>query len=227
MSADVYEWQMERHRSLFSWQGRSSRSERRRYVDLQRQRPDFPSSPRTELPDAGTSAADLPKALAAILRHSVGKQSATPDSLSRWTASGGNLGSPEAYVVVPDGCFDLPSTVLRYDDMTDEVLAPFLGGISIAECLRDSGLSTDGVRSVVVLVGAVGRVRAKYGWFANRVIHLDAGCALVSLTAAAMAHGLTPVVAPAWRDDLAELLELRPGQEIVTAVVALIERRGH
>ncbi|MCQ4042783.1 nitroreductase family protein [Streptantibioticus rubrisoli] len=223
--AHIYEWQMERPPRRLASAGRVARADQERYAQLQRSRPDFPLSPRRALPSDRPSdsahPAPLLSAIAAILRRTAGRRPSEGQPLARWTASGGNLGSVEAYVIAEDGLFDLPGAVVRYDDQSDEAVAVHAEPVSMEACLADSGLPAEGVRAVVVLVASVGRLGAKYGRFAHRLAHLDAGCAAVSLAVAAAEQGLAAVFAPAWRADLAELLELHSDRELVTALVTL------
>lgn len=222
--AEQYEWQMERPPQALAWAGHPPRSERQRHEALQRNRADFPLSPRRALPpekNPSASSRPLLPALSSVMRRVAGFRSPASESMARWTASGGNLGSTEMYTVTDDAVFDLPGTVIRYDDMTDEAVAVHADRVPVARCLEGTGLSSDGVDAVIVLVAAVGRLANKYGWFAYRLAHLDAGCAAVSLAVTAAGCGLSTCFAAGWPDDLAELLELEPGREVITAVAAL------
>ena len=222
--AEEYEWQMERPPQALAWVGRAPRSERQRHESLQRTRPDFPLSPRRALPpdeNPPTSSQPLLPALSHVMRRVAGFRSPGSDSVARWTASGGNLGSAEVYVVADETVFELPGTVVRYDDMTDEAVGVHGQRVPVARCIEGADVSVDGVGAVIVLVAAVGRLANKYGWFGYRLAHLDAGCAAVSLATAAADCGLSAQFAANWPDDLAELLELQPGREVVTAVAVL------
>jgi nitroreductase len=130
------------------------------------------------------------------------------------------------YVIADDAVFDLPGTVVRYDDLTDEAVTVHADRVSVARCLDGTGLSADGVEAVVVLVAAARRLANKYGWFAYRLAHLDAGCATVSFAAAAASRGLSTCFASGWPDELAELLELEPEREVITAVASIRFQRA-
>jgi bacteriocin biosynthesis cyclodehydratase domain-containing protein len=227
--AEEYEWQMERPPQDLKWNGRPPRSERQRHEALQRTRPEFPLSPRRALPPEETPSASthpLLPALSRVVRRVAGFRSPSPESTERWTASGGNLGSTEVYVVADEAVFDLPGSVVRYDDLTDEAVAVHGDRVPVARCVEGTGLPPDGVDAVIVLVAATGRLANKYGWFAHRLAHLDAGCAAVSLAAVAAGCDLDASFAAGWPDDLGELLELESGREVVVAVAALRSRQA-
>jgi hypothetical protein len=64
-------------------------------------------------------------------------------------------------------------------------------------------------------------VRWKYGDFAYRLAHLDAGCAATQLASVCQGYGLAVTYAAGWDDRLSGLLELYRGGEIITAVAGL------
>jgi len=151
-------------------------------------------------------------ALGAILGTAFGLKPprlAKPGKVRRWAPTGGNLGSPQAYVTVssvpgvPDG---------RYAYRADRHVLQRLDGTV-------AGVP-DGVRLVVV--GELYRVWKKYNTFSYRVVALDAGVALTHVAVAAARHGLTLRNDHGWDETtIAAELSLDLGQQSVSAVVHL------
>lgn len=110
----------------------------------------------------------------------------------RWAPTGGNLGSPQAYLVVHD-----------VDGIEPGVYAYLPVGHQLA-VLSDTPPwpRTEGTSATVVMTGAIRRVAKKYRTFAYRVVHLDAGCALSHAALAARGLNLTIANHSAWDDDL-------------------------
>ena len=145
--------------------------------------------------------------------------------LSRWTASAGNLGSVEIYVIVqhieglPVGVFlyqphnhSLVFVERRIDALSPEAL--------IARSIRFSG--TQRPDAVIVLTGAYQRVSRKYGPFGYRLINFDAGVAISQLSLVASSLKLQTEFASSWADDLlADQLGLGNLDEQCTGIVAL------
>jgi SagB-type dehydrogenase family enzyme len=151
----------------------------------------------------------------------------TDGPVSRWAPSAGNLGSPELFVAVRniDG---LPAGLYYYDaqDHSLTSLTRRHGGLLpddlMARVLRRE---SDLPEALVIFTGAFHRIARKYGAFAYRLMHLDAGAAAVQLEVAAAALGAHSRVSAIWPDDLLqEQLQLQPIQEQVTAVVSLAAR---
>lgn len=199
---------------------------------LQIQRPDFPASPARPLPPpapiptsgdvrgAGPEGAIDEAIIAGILARTAGKRD--PEGIRRWAPSGGNLASVEAYLVAEPSTFpDLPGSICRYDDINHRLTAIRRNAVPLAECLAGTGLTTPPVRLAIVLVGGVRRIGQKYDAFAYRLAHLDAGCAAAQLGAVCHGYGLAVSFADTWDDRLADVLELYPGGEIITAVAGL------
>jgi hypothetical protein len=74
---------------------------------------------------------------------------------------------------------------------------------------------------LIVLVSASWRLGRKYGEFARRLAHLDAGCATVQLAVSSRAAGYDIAYLPNWPRELAELLGLRPRLEQIVALARL------
>jgi SagB-type dehydrogenase family enzyme len=239
-TADAYEWLVQDPPAeLWPTAEIGSRPE---FEALQSQRPEFPASPTHPLPPPadirppagmlGFGQAPLAPAgiideatIAGILLRVAGQQRhGGPGPGRRWAATGGNLASAEAYLLAGPSQFpDLPGSIFRYDDIGHGLVAVRRSPVPLAQCLAGTGLTAPPVQLAIVLVGAVGRVRQKYDTFAYRLTHLDAGCAAAQLAAVGRGYGLTVSFAPRWDDHLADLLELYPGGEIITAVAGIAE----
>jgi bacteriocin biosynthesis cyclodehydratase domain-containing protein len=160
--------------------------------------------------------------LATLLMFAAGLRSHASSSdgkLRRWSPTGGNLGSVEAYVVVKavDG---LESGLYFYQ--ADENTLAFLRGMEmseaavfIAKAAPDAGDSG----ALIVLTAAYHRVAQKYGPFGYRVVHLDAGVAIAQLTAVGCGMGLKLALADCRNDFIEEEFELIPTGEMVTAAI--------
>jgi len=156
--------------------------------------------------------------LALLLAAAVGHRPEQEDPMrvSRWTATGGNLGSPQAYLVarripgLDPGLYGyVPSShelaLLRSDP---QALPP-------AAVLEDAD-------ATVVLAGSFSRVAGKYGPFALRVVLLDSGCALAVLRTVARALAVPLRRATRWDDAaLGRAFAFDPHDQIPTGVVHL------
>lgn len=110
----------------------------------------------------------------------------------RWAPTGGNLGSPQAYLIVHD-----------VDGIEPGVYAYLPVGHQVA-VMSDAPPwpQPEGTSATVIMTGAIMRVAKKYRTFAYRVVHLDAGCALSHAALAARGRKVTFVNHSAWDDDL-------------------------
>jgi len=182
---------------------------------------------------SGPVAPDL-EVLGHVLHYSAGGRSVpTSDGghhLVRYTASGGNLGSSELYLMYPERS-GLAAGLYHYL-MVDHSLEGLREGAvteELAECALDgtaqaSQVLVDDAVAVVAVVSAVQRLRAKYGERAYLYALLDAGL---------MAHRLGLVASLAgWRchetwdfDDqqLSTVLGV-DGRNLVPAVVLALHR---
>ncbi|WP_409464368.1 nitroreductase family protein [Amycolatopsis sp. GA6-003] len=140
----------------------------------------------------------------------------------RYHATGGNLGSPQAYLAIRevDG---LAPGWWSYDPFAHEFAAVsrFDGASErwLAEAAPDAP-------AVVVATGALTRVAGKYAAFGARVVHMDAGVALHQLGESCRLLGLAARRIGGFRfGDVARLLGLDPAAEPVTEVVR-IDRAG-
>jgi len=205
-----------------------ARAEAERLTALQTQRASFPSSPRQPRPGSTTeqSAPTIAVTLGAIMNRIAGYQeladpSGERTSLRRWAPSGGNVASVEVFAVTRPGVFDLPGTVFKYDDVGDQIVAVRADEIPLAAALAGTGLACDATDAVLVLTAATARLAGKYESFAWRLAHLDAGCAATQLSLVATHHGLTVRFAGGWDPGLADLLEIEPDRQVVTAVAGI------
>ncbi|HXL89355.1 MAG TPA: nitroreductase family protein [Streptosporangiaceae bacterium] len=194
---------------------------------LQTARREYPTCPRVVLPTVSTGAGDLDRGmLGEILVRISGfmpPDAASRDHHFRWAPSGGNLGSAEVHVMTREADdLGLPGNIAKYDDLGHALICVRSGVTDLADFLPETGLSQDGLLAVLVLSAAIGRVARKYGSFAYRLVHLDAGCALTQLLAVAAARGYQVALADGWvNSTLIEALDLRPPAEIVTVVAGL------
>jgi SagB-type dehydrogenase family enzyme len=178
-------------------------------------------------PVAPSSPAALPLTpLAHVLQYAFGRRDpdAPPEGkVARWAPTGGNLGSPNAYLVARD-VDGLEPAAYFYDPAAHELVTlPGAGGTPLA--VHDAhgalGLEDPGP-ALLVLTGAVGRVVSKYGAFAYKIVHLDAGAAIAQLRFAGHSHGVVARPLSRWDDEaLGEALGITVDGEPVTAVVAL------
>ena len=99
----------------------------------------------------------------------------------RHAPTGGNLGSPEAHVLVGEGVAGLGSGHYQYDGVNERL-------VHISE--REVPVP-DGVIHLL-LTAALSRMGEKYGANALRLVHLDAGVTCAHFIAAATAQGLRP-----------------------------------
>jgi SagB-type dehydrogenase family enzyme len=148
--------------------------------------------------------------------------------VQRWTASAGNLGSVELFVVVHK-VEGLAPGVYFYQSR-EHSLALFSrrdGMLGIADFMRRVvGSDTPDLPDVIVLLtGAFHRLQRKYGAFAYKLVNLDAGVAVSQLHLAARTLHLSSWTAVRWADDLVEQqLNLDAQEEHCTALVALHAR---
>jgi len=133
------------------------------------------------------------------------RRSDEDSAIRRWTPTGGNLGSPQAYL----SCAGLPG-------LPDGRWFFDAGSRSLIR-LRASG--TTAARGVdLTVVCEVSRVWSKYNIFGYRIVHLDTGAALASLRSTAAAHGIGLANHRAWDDSaLEDEFGIDVKEQIVTA----------
>ncbi|GAA3869725.1 nitroreductase family protein [Streptomyces sedi] len=235
--AELYEWTVERPPPPAVAPGDPPQDVATRWADLAGDRParSFVTRPRCPLPAAGLpvpgtfgAGAGQPAGdpsgmaeIADVLARVGGFRDTDDPAAGRWAPSGGSLASVELYLLTREGQVDLPGTVFRYDDTHHELIAVRPEPVPLDRALRSTDLRAEDVGHVLVMVAAHQRLAAKYGGFAYRLAQLDAGCATTQLSAVLHSRGTPVDFASAWGHDLAETLDLVPGDQYVTAVAAV------
>lgn len=179
--------------------------------------PAAPTVPVADQPPAPGSGACTQDTVTDLIRRTVGRR---PDPkgperhVQRYAPTGGNLGSTQAYLVARD-VPGLEPGVYAYQSV-DNTLAriSWLTGDEL-------GLGAT-VPATVILTGGLAKVGGKYGAFAWRILHLDAGAATAQLLMLADHHRIGMALAPAWDDAaLIEGLAIDDREEVITAVIHL------
>ncbi|MEU6867100.1 nitroreductase family protein [Streptomyces sp. NPDC046876] len=188
---------------------------------------EYPDAEAVDLPGAGLGLLDAGAAptvgievLGTMLAAAFGLKQQPQDrrqKLLRFAPTGGNLGSPTAYIVVRDVAGLRPGTY-AYQPIGHRLAR-------VAELPQEYADMVEPV--LLVVTGALVRVARKYRTFAYRVIHLDTGVALSHLLLLSRRLGLRLVNEPAW-DDAALMAALGVEREFesVTAVVRLAAGAG-
>lgn len=136
--------------------------------------------------------------LATLLRMSVGYQPMDAGGLRRVAPSGGGLGSAELFVIargitgLPNGVYHYYAQAHRLDRLRETASGPLAGALGIS--------ARELPPLILVGVGALGKLRQKYGNFAFRFASLDAGFARVHLYDVMGALGLAHTDYPDARD---------------------------
>lgn len=188
------------------------------------------SVPRHRSPRAVVTVEDLAAVLAA--GFGLKRPPVVGEKLARWAPTGGNLGSPLAYLIVRDvegldpGYYSYVPTrhglgVLGRRAEPDGPTGP---AVDIPPPLAAPGSDPDHDlgRVDLVVAGAFARVARKYRSFAYRVVHLDTGVALSHVAITAGRLGLPIRLAHTWPDrELAERFRIDEALECITAVVRI------
>ncbi|WP_331452449.1 hypothetical protein [Streptomyces sp. SS162] len=186
---------------------------------LQRVSRTWPIAPEVELPEPAHDRLNQQRSaarpeldtLALLLSVTAGIRADGGDKVTRWTASGGSIGSVTAYAVVRD----VPG------------VAPGVYGYVAGEHrlarLSSRAAAVPGTHPVsLVLTGDFTKVARKYSAFALRIVLLDSGCAQATAREAASVLGIGFGLRPRWDDDvIAGALGTNPDIEPVTAVIDL------
>ncbi|HEY0531944.1 MAG TPA: nitroreductase family protein [Actinoplanes sp.] len=186
---------------------------------LQLYNKEYPGSPRIPLE---STPGPVFTSLAALLLRTAGLRGNDYGQVSRWAPTGGNLGSPQAYVLALDVAGLAPGWYFyqRGDHSLARIRA--LGAPEGHAEAVWPGVGPERPVALVVLTGALDVVAAKYHDFAYRILGLDAGVALAQLAAVADETGLAARFADRWDDTaISAALHLDADSEPVTAVVAL------
>ncbi|MGW5848670.1 hypothetical protein ACWFQ8_12085 [Streptomyces sp. NPDC055254] len=189
---------------------------------LQRVSRTWPVAPAVELPPPGHDRLDRsaplrnaarPGAdtLSLLLSVTAGIRADNADKVSRWTASGGNIGSVTAYAVVRNTP-GIPPGVYGY----------VTSGHRLARLSSRIDALPGNQPFSIVLTGDFPKVARKYSAFALRIVLLDSGCAQATAREAAHTLGIGCALRPSWDDEaLATALGTNPDMEPVTAVIDL------
>lgn len=169
------------------------------------------------------SRASLDK-LAAILSLTAGIRQYDGETVRRWAANAGNLGSVELFVAnlaiegLEPGVFFYQAnthTLASFEHRADLEVSEFM-----ARVLRRS--RDELPAALVLFTGAIHRLVRKYGSFAYRLINLDAGVAIGQMHLATRALGLHSKTTQSYADDLiVTQLNLTPQEELPTGAVEL------
>ncbi|WP_449344373.1 tpaE [Streptomyces narbonensis] len=148
---------------------------------------------------------------ALLLAVTAGRRALLPGRVQRWTASGGNIGSVVAHLVVRD----VPG-------LEPGVYGYVASEHRLARLAADPGAIPGEAPLTVVLTGDFTKVAKKYAAFALRIVLLDAGCATATLRSAAAALDLPIAIRTRW-DNLAvaAALGIDPDLEPITTLVDL------
>ncbi|WP_371791768.1 TOMM precursor leader peptide-binding protein [Streptomyces sp. NBC_01471] len=189
---------------------------------------DLATSPRRRLatPDSAACTPGLldEQAVGLLLSRTAGARGTTgaPGSFpSRWCPSGGNRASVQLFLLTEAGWPGLPGTVFAYDGDAGTLIAVRADEPSLPELLAGTGLAGRPLRAAIVVTGAVYRLRGKYGDFAFRLTHLDAGCALAQCALVAAELGLEAELVTGDTGDLAGQLDLNPGDQLAMGIIGL------
>ncbi|MFK0148627.1 hypothetical protein ACIQUZ_26460 [Streptomyces griseus] len=194
---------------------------KKRLTALGKERESFPTAPVIPLPPPPATASAAPtgdEAFVADLAAMVAGRRGDGGP-RRWTASGGELASVELYLMCADTVSGLPAhTLLKYDDVAHRLLVTRrTHGPGLWRSMLDATGITETADVVLVVVGALWRLKLKYSTFGIRLGHLDAGCALAQLHAVATDRGARVTLNDRWQPTLPTLLELKEDEQVMAA----------
>jgi len=124
------------------------------------------------------------------------------------------------YAVTDMNPFDLPGAIFRYDHSTHSVLSVNSDDAAFQRFLSLIGANTGRSRLFMVLAGTFWTAAERLDP-SLRQAHLYSGYALAELMSTAERFGMRARPVTAWPAELPALLELRPGQEVITAICEL------
>lgn len=188
-------------------------------LELQRDAKRYPSATVVRCPDG----------LGGLLERAFGLRDGgvgpVPGKIQRWAPTGGNLGSPQVYVLARTIAGLLPGAYCHLPIEGELARLRPEGGLRELDALIEQaapGALDSDPAALLVLTGALARVGTKYATFAYRIVNLDAGCALAQLRAVARANGWQLCLLPRWDDEaLLRGLALDGDIEPITAVAVL------
>jgi SagB-type dehydrogenase family enzyme len=161
--------------------------------------------------------------LATVMAITGGVREISEKVVRRWAATAGNLGSVELFLVNRTVQGLVPG--FYYYEALTHALASLKkrtsAGVGEFMCRVLGRKEDDLPDALIVLTGAFFRLVGKYGPFAYRLVHFDAGAALGQLHLAANGMGLSPRTVLCLADDLVQKqFNLEP-DEVPTAVVEI------
>ncbi|MYR48155.1 hypothetical protein GTY83_03400 [Streptomyces sp. SID4928] len=192
---------------------------KKRLTALGKERESFPTAPVIPLPPPPATASAAPTGDAAFVADLAAMVAGRrgDGGPRRWTASGGELASVELYLMCADTVSGLPAhTLLKYDDVAHRLLVTRrTHGPGLWRSMLDATGITETADVVLVVVGALWRLKLKYSTFGIRLGHLDAGCALAQLHAVATDRGARVTLNDRWQPTLPTLLELKEDEQVM------------
>jgi hypothetical protein len=132
----------------------------------------------------------------------------------------------DIYIVTGEELFGLPGSIFRYDPTCQRLSAVNTSATSVREFLAGTDLDPQGLRAVLVLVSRTQGLKIADRHRCRRAGLLDAGRCAARFAAVAGPLGLQACFAAHWGPHLADVLELMPGYEVITAVAGLAPRDG-
>lgn len=162
--------------------------------------------------------------LALLALYGAGIKSLENGQVNRWSATGGNLGSVELYLIVRrvEG---IGAGVYFYEPQKHSLAwIEALSGEQAEALIREAVETAMGNAPAALLVAAsnVGKVSVKYNSFSYRIACLDAGVALAQMSVTANGLDLPNEVITRWDDYvLADCLRLMPKSETVSGALAI------
>jgi hypothetical protein len=153
-----------------------------------------------------------------VLHHTLG--TAEPGEERRRVPSSGAKASQEAFVVARAPLPLLNSHTAWYDWHDDRLVATApTTDTDVARFTADALPDADW-RHAVIWVARLDELCERYGDFAVRLAHLDAGVAMTQAAVVAATLGSRPRIPMSWRSaPFAELLDLSPETDIVTGIM--------
>lgn len=203
---------------------------------LQKERKRYPTSPAIELPAqpeavvpaAGRGQLDV-RSLSVLLARCFGVNhhfGTVPGKVKLWAATGGNLGSPQGYLLAFEVTGVRPGAYY-YEPLRGSLsqVAPLATGAA-AEWSDALGLDVTGPppSCLLVVASAFTRVAKKYYDFAYKVCLLDAGVVAGQALVVARSLGLSARLATSWSDDaIGAALGTNHRTEPIVSVLAIRE----
>ncbi len=143
--------------------------------------------------------------LSAMVALTAGIREQSGTVAKRWSANAGNLGVAEIFVLVHSVVGLDPGLYFYQPGSHSLAYLEKFNSIPSDELLRRLLPTGNALpNALVIFTGAFHRLKKKYGAFAYRLLHLDAGAAIGQLQMVARAMGIGARVPPLLPDDLVE-----------------------